>query len=162
MPPPHHERPPPPRHHAPGDALADDPRLDDALRSLVDDPGARRFVLRCLVGEGPQHHRASNQVLVLLLAELVARLDGARPLDASGPQLAVAMRLPPHLRGDRDDQRYPISVPRAVLERLSDDPAAVDAMARAVVDGPPQHAVANVVMLGLLAQCLAALEGRPA
>lgn len=147
-------------------AFVDLGRLDGALAGFVPVPGDRAFLIRCLVGEGPIHHRGANYVLIAALAQLLpapADPDGscpAAPDPVAAPSLPVAMRLPPHLAGQVDEGHYPVSLPTALLSHLAGgDPAQVAAMADCLTDGPPQHALANVVMLRLLEQLWADRHG---
>ncbi len=148
----------PPHHRARsgGRALAhvDAARLDTGLRSLVPDDHDRAFVLRCLLDEGPVHHRGANYALVALLLELLSALgaEAAPAVDGS----PVPMRLPPHL-GGQDDAVYPLALDLGALRRIAADPGP---LVGALTDGPPQHAVANVVMVDLLAAALRAAERR--
>ena len=128
--------------------------VDRLLLPWVPDAEDRAFVLRCLLDEGPAHHRGANYVLLRLLGQLLPA-----PVTAStGPSVEVPMRLPPHLRGG-DDAVYPLRLPTAALERLAPrDSEAFRAMIEALLDGPPQHALANVAMVALLDTLL---EARP-
>lgn len=144
MPPP----PPRPRGSAANDFI-DTAALSEALRPWLPDDAERAFVLRCVLQEGPTHHRGANFVLLSLLTELTRRLGvTSKPVGAERP---FRMRLPPHLEAEVTDANWPIGVPEAALARLA--PAgskASDAMVDCVTDGPPQHSVANVLMLHLL------------
>ncbi|MCC7000128.1 MAG: hypothetical protein IT370_36350 [Deltaproteobacteria bacterium] len=130
----------------------DRPALDRLLVPWVPDAQDRAFVLRCLLDEGPAHHRGSNYVLLSLLGQLLPD-----PVEvAPGPSQAVPMRLPPHLAGG-DDAVFPLRLPTAILERLAPrDSPAFQAMIDALIDGPPQHALANVAMVCLLSALLEA------
>ncbi len=107
---------------------------------------------RCLLDEGPVHHRGVNWILLSLLGEL----EGVRPTTPPvGEHVCVPLRLPPHLRreyGDEDeDGAYPLPLPLAPLRRLAGNDAwAVDAMVECLTDGPPQHALANAAMVLLI------------
>lgn len=174
---PHKVHAPPPHvsglHHAvPVSRLlgfVDSAQLDARLAPVLPDAGDRAFVLRCLVGEGPLHHRGANYVLLSLLAQVLERLPAPAPAaapDQSPDHVAVPMRLPPHL-GDRPDSQaggtYPLSLPLAPLRALAGTrPGDVDAMVDCLTDGPPQHALANVLMVALLERLLAALPPQPA
>jgi hypothetical protein len=137
------------------DSFIDDARLDAALAPWVPDAAERAFLLRCVLDEGPAHHRGSNFVLLSLLVELAHRL-GVKTPPAPGRVRPFAMRLPPHLEDEIDDDEWPIGVPeRALVALAPDDERAVDAMVDCVTDGPPQHALANVLMLQLLDAMLA-------
>lgn len=196
---PPHAAPPPPPHgphpgsghpHGPGHPPGRGPargslverfiepgRIDALLAPWVPDPSDRAFVVRCLLDEGPAHHRGANWVLLTLLGELAAQRNATPATDAgavgaevarggadvaraagadvartgaAGPDVAsVPLRLPPHLARDRDDEtHYPLPMPLAPLRRLAgDDPAALEAMTECLLDGPPQHALANAAMV---------------
>jgi hypothetical protein len=133
-------------------------RLDRLLATLVTNEGDRRFVARCLVDEGPLHHRGANYLLLALLAEALERVPGSdAPLEGS----AVPMRLPPHLEDEIEDGEYPLPLAtRALSTVVGDDEKALDAAIDCLTDGPPQHALANVVMVALLERLLARLEAR--
>lgn len=182
------------RHAVPVSRLlgfVDTRQLDERLTPLLPDAGDRAFVLRCLVGEGPMHHRGANYVLLSLLAEAVARLPArgaagvagasagaiaveARAeaaVEAAGQQAAamaaevvtVPMRLPPHLHAAdapcaAEAGAYPVGLPLAPLVGLAAGRASdVEAMVDCLTDGPPQHALANVLMVALLERLLAQL-----
>lgn len=134
-------------------------QLDAWLAPLVPDAADRHFVARCLIGEGPIHHRGANYVLLALLARVLAR-DGLKPeADAAGEP--VPMRLPPHLAADVEEGHYPLRLPLAALRDLAGgDEQQVHAMVDCLTDGPPQHALANVVMAALLDRLLRG-DGKP-
>jgi hypothetical protein len=138
---------------------ADRGRISQGLAPWLPDAGDRDFLLRCMLNEGPQHHRASNAVLLRLLVD-VAALVGPAPVD-TGPGVPVRMRLPPHLLEHNADARFPLEIPVNALARLA--PTGSDAqraMADLLGDGPPQHALANAAMVTLLHHVLRALEDR--
>ncbi len=156
-----HHRPPPPPHGPHGqhardrtlERFVDRARIDRLLAPWVPDDDDRQFVLRCLLEEGPAHHRGVNWILLALLGELAADVPAG---PGPGAHARVPLRLPPHLRqsgrddgDDEDDQRaYPLRLPLAPLERLvGKDERAIDAMVACLTDGPPQHALANAAML---------------
>lgn len=130
--------------------------LERLLRTLVPEPADRAFVARCLVEEGPLHHRGANYVLLALMGRLLARVPG----DDAPPQgVAVPMRLPPHLEDEVEDGDYPLRLPTGALTELAGgDPATLEAMVDCLTDGPPQHALANVVLVALIERLLARLE----
>lgn len=161
MPPPHHKHG---KHgHTSSSALAsliDIGALSQALTPWLPDAEERAFVLRCVLDEGPAHHRGANYVLLTLLTRLCRALGATAPV--GGAQRPFAMRLPPHLEESVDDATWPVSVPLAALEPLA--PAGTkqfEAAVDCVTDGPPQHAVANVLMLQLLAAALAKVGPTP-
>lgn len=126
----------------------DPTRLDRLLAPLLTEPADRRFVARCLVDEGPLHHRGANYVLLALLGRLVAE-RGASP--SADDSTAVPMRLPPHLAETLERSDYPLRLPLGALRELAGgDEQALAAMVDCLSDGPPQHALANVAMVALL------------
>jgi hypothetical protein len=153
---------PPHRRHrrAGGPGFIDAARVDAILAALVEDPEDRAFLVRCMLEEGPAHHRGANFVLLSLIGELLARLGGPPPGAPSGRAVPVPMRLPPHLEDEVEDGDYPLGLPLAPLEALAARPRDVEAMIDCLTDGPPQHAVANVVMTALLELVLEAAGRR--
>lgn len=160
MPPPHRRAPaaaPTPPRVPPSRIVSflDREGMMDALAGLVPDPHDRDFIVRCLIEEGPAHHRGANYALVVLLLDLLAALDAA-----PGPAADTApapMRLSPHLLGDGPPADYPLPLDLAPLRAVLADPAAVEAAVDCLTDGPPQHAVANVVMVNLIGAARAAI-----
>ncbi|MCU0698806.1 MAG: hypothetical protein MUC96_20075 [Myxococcaceae bacterium] len=141
----HHDK----HHRRASASFIDEDALGEALRRFVPDRADRAFLLRCVLDEGPTHHRGANFVLLSLLVELARRLgvDGPAP----GAVRPFPMRLPPHLEDEIDDDAWPLGVPEAAMAALAgDDRRAIDAMVDCLTDGPPQHAVANVLMVQLL------------
>jgi len=153
--PPHPHKPP--HHHRKQDSrlssFVDRARADAILKGWVPDDHDRAFVVRCLLDEGPAHHRGSNYVLLALLGELAAG-TGPEPGAAS---VRVPLRFPPHLAEERDDTAFPLPIPRSALERLAPgDDRAQRAMIECITDGPPQHSLANAAMLCLIDAALRA------
>lgn len=140
-------------HHARDRSLSrfvDRGRIDRLLTPWVADDDDRAFALRCLLDEGPAHHRGVNYILLALLGELSSPSGGA-----PGETAPIPLRLPPHLRDERehddDNDAYPLPLPLAPLRRLAnDDDKAVEAMVECLTDGPPQHSLANAAMLLLI------------
>lgn len=133
-------------------------RLSAALRPLVADPEDLDFVVRCVIGEGPAHHRGANYALLALLIELLEAL-GVEPCPVE--PAAVPMRLPPHLAGPPEDSAvYPLALDLAPLRRALGDAAAVEAAADCLCDGPPHHVLANLLMVQLIGAARAALPPR--
>lgn len=131
-----------------GLSFVDESRLAAALAPLVPDAGDRDFILRCLVGEGPIHHRGANYVLLSLLARAASRLGASLAAPVGEP---VPMRLPPHLAATATDGSYPLALPtRALRDLAGGDARSLEAMIDCLTDGPPQHALANVAMLALI------------
>lgn len=153
----------PPHRSATSTAFIDASRIDAILAGAVPDAEDRAFVVRCILGEGPAHHRGANYVLLRLLGLLVDRLGGAdmASLRARGT-LPVPMKVPPHLERQGSLMAYPLGLPTAPLSELA--AAATpeqSAMADCLSDGPPQHALANAAMLWLIGAALERLEERP-
>lgn len=137
-------------------AFVDEKRLDALLAPWVPDEASRDFLVRCVVREGPAHHRGANFVILSLLGEVARRL-GAKP--TAGASIPAPLRLPPHLEEHVDEPTGPLGLPEAALERLAAKGSRdFDAMVDCLTDGPPQHAVANVATVNLLEAILEALE----
>lgn len=137
-------------------SFVDRGRLGDALSAWIPDAHDRDFVVRCLLDEGPAHHRGANYALLMLLVELV----GAIPA-AGGPPaepMAVPMRMPPHLAEGDEPPAWPVALDLAPLRRIASDESSLDGMIDCLTDGPPQHALANVLMVDLIGAALAALR----
>jgi hypothetical protein len=133
-------------------SFANAANIEALLLPLLPDKQDRDFVLRCILQEGPEHHRGANYVLLALIGELAKNKSTTAP-----DKIPVPMRLPPHLSRADTDKNYPISIPTRVIERLAPKGSReFDDIVDCITDGPPQHALANVVMLCLLD---AALEG---
>ncbi|MDH5206139.1 MAG: hypothetical protein OEW36_10815 [Hylemonella sp.] len=153
---PRHLHPPEhPPHHAPGSIPASrvldfvqPEKLDAWLAPLVPEASDRAFLLRCLIGEGPIHHRGANYILLALLGRALQAQGGVLPTQGGVP---VPMRLPPHLADAHEEGVYPVSLPvHALRELAGGDAQQLDAMIDCLTDGPPQHALANVVMVALI------------
>jgi hypothetical protein len=126
------------------------------LKLLVPDAADRAFVVRCVLDEGPGHHRGANYVLLAMLGELVEALGAEQPASKTESVAPVAMRVPPHLAKDAP-KHYPLGLPKAPLLALAGgDARAASEMAAALGDGPPQHALANAAMVSLLHRALEA------
>ncbi len=159
----HHGRKGPPRkgpphhhhhhRHVPSSAITgfvDRARIDALLAPWVPDAASREFVVRCILGEGPAHHRGANFVLLSLLGLLVERLEVKGPTPGDG-DVSVPLRLPPHLAEGHDDDAYPLTLPTRALERLAPRGSReLEAMVDCLTDGPPQHALANAAMVALI------------
>ncbi|HEX9296553.1 MAG TPA: hypothetical protein VF881_11985 [Polyangiaceae bacterium] len=143
-------------------AFIDSSRLDALLAEVVPDDQDRAFVVRCILGEGPAHHRGANYVLLLLLGMLTEGMGGAdmAAVRARGT-LPVPMKVSPHLARPGSLMAYPLDLPMAPLERLAPAGSSEQsAMAACLSDGPPQHALANAAMLWLIGAALDRLEER--
>lgn len=163
---PHHRPPPPPhrRRHVPPSAISAFIHPEDIeaiLAPWVPDPKDRAFVARCMVQEGPAHHRGANYVILSLLGEVLERLK-VKP-GTEGKTLPLPMRLPPHLEHEQEEANFPLHLPLEPLEYLAGEhPEDAEAMADCLTDGPPQHAIANVAMVCLLGAILKTLpDGEP-
>lgn len=120
------------------------------LKPLVSDAEDLDFVARCIVTEGPLHHRLASFALLKLLA-LAMESAGARG-EPAAEGLPLPLRLPPHLpRGDDADAHYPLTIPLRALSRLAPPGSReASALAAALMDGPPHHALANAAMVSML------------
>jgi hypothetical protein len=153
---------PPHERHVPSSAISgfiEPERIQALLAPWIPDEQARAFVVRCILSEGPAHHRGANYVLLALLGRVLERLPPTQSVPApAGDLLMVPMRLPPHLARESGPQGYPMGLPTAPLEQLAPrDSRHFDAMVDCLTDGPAQHALANVAMVTLIAELLARL-----
>jgi hypothetical protein len=163
---PPHPPPPPPhgrQRHIPPSAIAsflDDARIDALLEPWIEDSEERAFVVRCLLHEGPAHHRGANFVLLSLMGLLV---EAAGPVSPSrqGPSRPVSLRLPPHLAEQAGESGvFPLALPTAPLARLAAPGSTQhEAMVDCLTDGPPQHSLANAAMVCLIDVLMRRLEG---
>ena len=115
--------------------------------------------LWCVVwsAEGPIHHRGANYILLALLARALDKTQAPLP---PAPAVGVPMRLPPHLADSVDEGVYPLPLPTGALSALAgEQPEQVAAMVDCLTDGPPQHALANVVMVSLIEKLLSTPRG---
>jgi hypothetical protein len=143
-------------------AFIDSSRLDALLKAVVPDDQDRAFVVRCVLGEGPAHHRGANYALLMLLGRVVDALGGADmdALRAKGT-IPVPMKVSPHLARPGSLMAYPLDLPIGPLEQLEPAGSAhQSAMAECLTDGPPQHALANAAMMWLIGAALDRLEER--
>nr|MDQ3031262.1 hypothetical protein [Myxococcota bacterium] len=155
--------------------------IDAILAPFVPDARDREWLLRCILDAGPAHHRGANFVLLELLGTVLDRLPPSSAASGSDPhRLArVPMRVPPHDRGPRghgpqghgphehehehehDEAFFPIGIPGEVLDHLAPAGSREQAaMIDCLTDGPPQHSLANAVMVRLLGEILARLPER--
>ncbi len=140
----------------------DPSQIDSMLAGVLPDGEDRAFVVRCILGEGPKHHRGSNYVLLRLLGMLVDELGAVDmgALRARGT-LPVPMKVPPNLTRPGSLMAYPLALPTGPLERLAPAGSAEQmAMAECLMDGPPQHALANAAMIWLIGAALERLAER--
>lgn len=158
----HHDPHPHPHHHhdlAPLTAIRSvlsAARIEPLLEAFVPDAADRAFVLRCILDQGPVHHRGANFALLSLVAALLERTGGYPEKPSSGKTVAVPLRIPPHLAPKHDEDRvYPLHMPLAPLEAIAPkNPAALDALVDCLVDGPPHHALANAALVCALGTLL--------
>lgn len=135
--------------------------VDALLAPWLPDRTDRAFVVRCLVEEGPIHHRGASYALLRLIGLALAAVGGPGPVrDESAP---IPLRLPPHLRGRGGDGDFPLGVPLEVIERLAPRGSKeFAALLDCLRDGPPHHALANAAMVCMLGALLDKLSGAPA
>ena len=136
--------------------FVDRDRLQQLLGSLIPTAPERDFLMRCLIDEGPIHHRGSNYLLLMLLGQVLSALPGRdRPLEGE----EVPMRLPPHLEEEVQEGNFPLKLPTVALRRLlGPEEGHLAAALDCLTDGPPQHALANVAVVALLERILQRLE----
>jgi hypothetical protein len=134
----------------------DSSRIDALLAPVLPDQADRAFVVRCILGEGPVHHRGANYVLLSLLGVLVEALGPLDPTSVGARgTLPVPMRVPPHLARPGSMMAYPLALPTGPLDHLAPSGSTEQAaMAECLTDGPPQHALANAAMVWLLGAAL--------
>jgi hypothetical protein len=139
-------------------ALIRPSRIEALLAPWIPDAEERAFVVRCIVGEGPIHHRGASYTLICLLGLLLEALGPGEGPPRAGESLPVPLRLPPHLARD-DDHDYPLSLPLAPLTRLAPEGSPeLAALVDCLTDGPPHHALANAAMVSLLDALFARAE----
>lgn len=140
--------------------LLDAERVGRALAPWLPDEAERDYIVRCILQEGPIHHRGSSYAL-LALAGLIAERLGVDPGEAARAGEPVAMRLPPHLQPtDREPPAYPLRLDASALPRLGGREGVEAVLADALTDGPPHHALANVALVDLLSAILRRVESR--
>lgn len=159
--PPHHKHHHKPHHHRHIPAsralrFVDHARVTRLLESLVPKEDVH-FLQRCILDEGPIHHRGANYVLLGLMSRVLEQLPGK---DAHPEGRRVPMRLPPHLEDEVDEDSFPLELPTGALMELVGDGDALESAIDCLTDGPPQHALANVVMVALLERLLRRLEAK--
>lgn len=161
MPPPHKKRVP---SSAIG-AFIDPSQIDALLSDVLPDDEDRAWVLRCILDEGPAHHRGANFILLSLLGRVLERLPAGVKPDPS-EEAPVPIRMPPHHRHHHHgphhertgDDVFPLGVPIDVLAEVSAERRDVEPMLDCLTDGPPQHALANAAMIHLLRTILQRLD----
>lgn len=123
--------------------------IDAALVEIVPDARDRAFVLRCVLEEGPRHHRIASWALLRMLAAVLAEVGGANPGATEGASAPLGMRLPPSVAASSEDAEFPIGLPTGMLRSvLSEDEATL--AVECLTDGPPHHALANAAMTWML------------
>lgn len=133
--------------------------IEATLAPWLPDPVDRSFVARCIVDEGPDHHREASYALLRLLGLALAEAGGPPP--PTGEVAPVALRLPPHMRRGHDDEYFPVGLPLAAIERLAPRGSAeFERLVESLSDGPPHHALANAAMVCLLEALLTRLTAR--
>lgn len=159
-----HHHHPPPKHPLPPStirALLSPERLESLLGAFVPDPADRAFVARCILEQGPAHHRGASFTLLAIAALLLERTGGLPDKPPSGETVSVPLRLPPHLAEENnEDQAYPLRMPLAPIEAIaSGKTPAVEALVDCLLDGPPHHALANAVLVCAFGTLLERLSG---
>jgi hypothetical protein len=135
--------------------------VDALLTPWIHDTEERAFVVRCIVDEGPIHHRGASYALLRMLGLALAALGPSTPDAVDPDDVPVPLRLPPHLNGQEDDHQFPIRLPRRALERLAAPGSAeMSALVDCLTDGPPHHALANAAMVCLIEAILRHAESR--
>jgi hypothetical protein len=132
-------------------------RLEEALALVIPDARDRSFVARCILHEGPAHHRAASWALIAVAAAVAERVGAVPRRRAEPDDFLVPLRLPPHLRAE-EDGAFPMLVPLAPLRSVARDERDVEVLADALVDGPPHHALANAALVAIFERILAALD----
>jgi hypothetical protein len=168
MQPPHsnppHQRPPPSSHVSTSaiNAFLSPERLADLLVPFVPDGEERAFIARCIVDQGPIHHRGASYALISLVAALLERTGGPPNAAPAGESVAVPLRLPPHVSAEGDeDHVYPLRLPLAPLEIITQKGAQeVQVLVDCLLDGPAHHALANAVLVSMLGALLERLPPR--
>lgn len=134
--------------------------IEALLAPWLPDATDRAFVVRCIVDEGPIHHRGASYALLRLLGLALEAVGGPGPRrDEAAP---IPLRLPPRRqRGDDDDGQFPLGVPLAAIERLAPRGSPTfAALLDYLRDGPPHHALANAAMVCMLGALLDRLAER--
>jgi hypothetical protein len=125
--------------------------IEPILVPLLPDEGERALVLRALLGVGPVHHRGANYILVRLLGLVVERMGRVPAPPVAQEAIPIPLRLPPPLVSGQDDVQFPLRLPTRALEQLAPRGSReLAAMVDCLIDGPPQHSLANAVMLCLI------------
>jgi hypothetical protein len=157
----------PPRHHSHRHStivkFVDPSRIDGLLAPWISDVKARAFVVRCILDEGPAHHRGANFVLLSLLGKLVEATGPVAPTVDGASSQPIPLRLPPHLAEETAEKHFPLELPTRPLEHLAPRGSPdLAAMAECLSDGPPQHCLANAAMVALIGVLLERAGVKPA
>lgn len=140
-------------------ALIEPARIEALLARWIADANECAFVTRCIVDIGPAHHRAANYVLLRLLAQILEQLTDKSNRHDEAESVAVPIRLPTPGALATDEKVYPLRMSLAPLKRLAQgNPQRLAAMIDCLLDGPPQHALANAAMVNVLGLLLEQLE----
>ena len=140
-------------------ALIEPARIEALLSCWIADPDECAFVTRCIVDLGPAHHRAANYVLLRLLAQVLEQLGDKSTRHDVPDTVAVPIRLPTARIEKVDEKVYPLHMSLAPLKNLADgDSQRLAAMVDCLLDGPPQHALANAAMVNVLGLVLEQLR----
>lgn len=140
------------RRHVPSTAITgfiDRGRIDALLAPWVPDPAGRAFVVRCMLDEGPAHHRGANYVLLSLLGLLIEQ-GGPAGSPSAADSVPVPIRVPAAQVEDPGRLAYPLPLRTRALEGLARNPRELEAMVDCLTDGPPQHALANAALVALI------------
>lgn len=134
--------------------------IEELLKYFVPREADRKYLARCLLDSGPSHHRGANFVLLALLAKVLEKLPTQEsrnaPVCEQTSAVPVPIRLPPHLAESSEERYYPLCLSPGVLHLLDGaNEQSVAAMVDCLVDGPPQHALANALMVNVLERILA-------
>jgi hypothetical protein len=129
--------------------VLDDDAINAGLAEVVPDARERAFVLRCILEEGPRHHRVASWTLLRLLAAVLAELGDARPTATRGASEPLGMRLPPSVVASSDDAQFPIGIPTSMVNEVMSR-REVELALECLRDGPPHHALANAAMAWMI------------
>lgn len=132
--------------------------IDTALAEIIADAGDRAFVMRCILEEGPRHHRVASWALLRMLAAVLAEVGGADRDASNEPSEPIAMRLPPSVAASSDDAVFPVGVPTRLLRELMPAKDAELAL-ECLCEGPAHHALANAAMAWMLQAIHQRLQG---
>ncbi|HRI67230.1 MAG TPA: hypothetical protein PK156_23465 [Polyangium sp.] len=142
-------------------------RIEPLLAPFVRDPADRAFVSRCILEQGPVHHRGANFALLSLVAVLLERTGGFPDKPGPGKTVAVPLRIPPHLAPrHEEDNAYPLQMPLTPLEVVVCAGAGLSCFASTwlrtaptsrILAEVPRDVLIILVTLGLVSQLFAFL-----